>query len=93
VEILQLLSAISGLPAPKIRLPHSLAMLYALADTGLAYISPGHIPRATPDTVRLSKKHMYFDSSRAIRELGFPLNDVRQALKKAVDWFQTQSGR
>jgi len=88
-EILPLLSAISGRPAPKVCLPHSLAMLFALADTGLAHLLPGHIPRATPDTVRLSQKHMYFDSSRAVRELGFPQNDVRQALQKAVDWFQT----
>ncbi len=88
-EILQILSTISGRPAPKVRLPHSLAMLFALADTGIGYLLPGHIPRATPDTVRLSKKHMYFDSSRAVRELGFPQNDVRQALKKAVNWFQT----
>lgn len=87
-EIFQLLSAISGRPAPNVRLPHSLAMLFALADTGLAYLLPGHVSRATPDTVRLSKKHMYFDSSRAVRELGFPQNDVRQALHKAVDWFQ-----
>jgi dihydroflavonol-4-reductase len=90
-EIFQLLSAISGRPAPNVRIPHSLAMLFALADTGLAYLFPRHVPRATPDTVRLSKKHMFFDSSRAVRELGFPQNDVRQALQKAVDWFQTNN--
>ena len=88
-EIFQLLSVISGQPAPKVRLPHNLAMLFALADTGLAYLLPKHIPRATPDTVRLSQKYMYFDSSRAVRELGFPQKDVHQALQKAVDWFQT----
>lgn len=89
-EIFQLLEQISGRPAPRMRLPHTLAMLYAYFDTGLARLFPGHTPRATPDTVRLSKKHMYFDSSRAVKELGFPQNDIRIALDKAVNWFRSE---
>ena len=86
-EIFEILAEISGQPAPRLRIPHSVAMTFALADTALAYLSPAHVPRATPDTVRLAKKHMYFDSSRAVRELGFPQHDIRQALSKSVGWF------
>ena len=38
--------------------------------------------------VKMAKKFMYFDSAKAIRELGLPQTPVRQALKDAVDWFQ-----
>jgi dihydroflavonol-4-reductase len=31
---------------------------------------------------------MYFDSSRAITELGLPQTPVREALRRAVDWFR-----
>jgi dihydroflavonol-4-reductase len=40
--------------------------------------------------VKMAKKFMYFDSGKAIRELGLPQTSVRQALKDAVAWFQEQ---
>lgn len=87
-EILEALAQLSGRPAPRVRLPLWAAMLFAYADTALARFLPAHIPRATPDTVRLARKHMFFDSSRAVRELGLPQSDPYEALRQAVDWFQ-----
>jgi dihydroflavonol-4-reductase len=62
-------------------------MFYAYIDSSLARINRRRIPRATLDTVRLSHKHMYFDSSRAVNELGFPQTDIAESVKKAVDWY------
>ena len=42
----------------------------------------------TPQTIRMSSHHMYFDPSKAVRELGFPQTSARDALAKAVDWFK-----
>jgi len=39
--------------------------------------------------VKLSKKKMFFDSSKAVRELGLPQTPVHEALRKAVLWFAT----
>jgi dihydroflavonol-4-reductase len=89
-EFFQLLSEISGQPAPRVRIPHSAAMFYAYIDTFLARINPRRIPRATLDTVRLSHKHMYFDSSRAIKELGFPQTDIGESARKAIDWYSAE---
>jgi dihydroflavonol-4-reductase len=89
-EFFQLLSEISGQPAPKMRIPHAAALLYAYFDTALAKVNPNHIPRATPDTVHLSQKYMYFDSSRAIYELGFPQTDIGESLRKAIDWYRAE---
>jgi dihydroflavonol-4-reductase len=36
----------------------------------------------------MSKKFMFFDSSKAIRELGLPQTPVIEALTKAVAWFR-----
>jgi dihydroflavonol-4-reductase len=38
----------------------------------------------------MAKKYMYFDSSKAIRELGLPQSPVEEALEKAVCWFRGQ---
>ncbi|ODV37077.1 Dihydroflavonol-4-reductase [Microcystis aeruginosa NIES-98] len=32
---------------------------------------------------------MYYDSSKAVQELGLPQSPIRQALADAIDWFQT----
>jgi len=42
----------------------------------------------TPETIRMSSHYMYFDPSKAVRELGFPQTPARDALTKAVEWFR-----
>jgi len=36
----------------------------------------------------MSAKAIYFDPSKAVRELGFPQTPARDALAKAVEWFR-----
>jgi dihydroflavonol-4-reductase len=46
-------------------------------------------PPAVPlSGVKMAKYYMYFDSSKAIRELGLPQNPVENALSQSVHWFQ-----
>jgi dihydroflavonol-4-reductase len=92
-EILGTLAEISGRPAPRVQVPLWIAMLYAYSDVIRARLWPGYTPRGTPDMVRLAHKHMYFDVSRAVTELGLPVNDPREALRKSVEWFQHQLNR
>jgi dihydroflavonol-4-reductase len=92
-EILETLGELSGRPAPKIRVPLWVAMLYAYSDVARARVWSSYVPRGTPDMVRLAYKHMYFDPSRAVSELGLPQNDPRDALRKAVKWFQGDYNR
>ena len=89
-EIFQLLAEITGRPAPKVRLPYRpiLALSY-LNEFWATHVS-GKPPRMPVAAIKMAKKFMYFDSSKAIRELGLPQTPVRQALKDAVDWFAEQ---
>ena len=48
----------------------------------------GRVPRVPLTAVRMARKRMYFDPAKAVRELGLPQTDVRQALQDAVDWFR-----
>lgn len=36
----------------------------------------------------MAGKKMFFDASKAVRELGLPQRSVREALRKAVHWFR-----
>ena len=36
----------------------------------------------------MARKGMYFSPARAVRELGLPQTDVREALADAIEWFR-----
>jgi dihydroflavonol-4-reductase len=46
------------------------------------------VPQVSLTAVRMARKRMYFDPSKAVRELGLPQTDVGQALEDAVEWFR-----
>jgi dihydroflavonol-4-reductase len=86
-QILVLLSEIADRPAPRFKVPYLLALGVAYADAAVARLIPGREPSIPPVGVKLSKKKMFFDAGKAVRELGLPQTPVREALRKAVAWF------
>lgn len=86
-EIFAILAEITGLPAPKVRLPYAPILLAAYINEGLSKIT-GREPLIPLAGVQMAAKFMYFDSSRAVRELGLPQTPVREALQRAVEWFR-----
>jgi dihydroflavonol-4-reductase len=87
-QILDLLAEISGRPKVNLRIPHSVAQCWSYVDVMLGRLIPSYTPAATPDKVRLSRRCEFFDSSKAVRELGFPQAPARKALAKAVAWYR-----
>lgn len=85
-EIFALLARITGLPAPRHRVPYAVAWLGALVMEAVARLT-GTPPRASLTAVRMAKKRMYFSPEKAVRELGLPQTPVEQALRDAVAWF------
>ncbi|MCR4392052.1 MAG: NAD-dependent epimerase/dehydratase family protein [Candidatus Acetothermia bacterium] len=90
-ELLQLLAEITGLPAPRVRLPYHPVLALSYLNAGICALTGG-VPRMTPDTIRMSRHHMFFDPGKAVRELGFPQTPAREALRQAVDWFRAVDG-
>ncbi|HWW95958.1 MAG TPA: hopanoid-associated sugar epimerase [Vicinamibacteria bacterium] len=86
-EILDTLARLTGLPAPRLRVPHWLPLAVAAVDTSLARLV-GRSPEIPIESVRLSRHRMFFDASKAVRELGLPQTAVEEALERAVHWFR-----
>jgi dihydroflavonol-4-reductase len=86
-QILDRMSAITGLPSPKRKVPHAVAMAFALFDETITGKLRGKEPRATVEAVRMGKKMMFASSAKAERELGFQVLPVYPALRAAIDWF------
>lgn len=87
-QILDKMSAITGLPSPTMKVPHSVAMIFAFFDETISGKIRGKEPRATVEAVRMGKKMMFASSAKAERELGFRNVPVYQALRSAIDWFR-----
>jgi dihydroflavonol-4-reductase len=87
-QVLDDLAEISGRPAVRLRIPHFVTFLWAYLDINLARIFPDRVPSATPETARLSYHYEFFDSSKAVQELGFPQHPAYEALQKAVEWYR-----
>jgi dihydroflavonol-4-reductase len=87
--ILQLLAKVSGLPAPRLRLPYGVALAAAYVSEGTARLTrkPPAIPLVG---VRLARHPMYFVSHKAVHKLGLPQSSIEEALRQAVEWFRAQ---
>jgi len=86
-EILDILAKISGLPSPRLRLPHAVALAASHADQLLSRVL-NRPPRIPLEGVRMARHMMFVDSSRAQRELGFEPGAVEDALSRAVAWYR-----
>jgi dihydroflavonol-4-reductase len=86
-ELLDILSSLTGMKAPTVRIPHLIPLVVALIDEGVL-AKFGKRPSVAINSVRMSHKAMYYDSSKAVRELGMPQSPIEGALRKAVNWFR-----
>lgn len=86
-QILDRLAAMTGLPSPKVRVPHTVAMAFAFFDETITGRLRGKEPRATVEAVRMGRKMMFASSAKAERELGFRVLSVEDALAEACRWF------
>jgi dihydroflavonol-4-reductase len=85
--VLGVLAEITGLPAPKMRVPYGIALTAAYVDEAISRLT-GKPPKAPVAGVKMGKYKMWFSPAKAIRELGIPQTPPRQALTDAVEWFK-----
>ena len=86
-QILDRMSAITGLPSPTMKVPHAVAMGFAFFDETITGRLLGKEPRATVEAVRMGKKMMFASSAKAEQELGLKHVPVYPALRAAIEWF------
>lgn len=89
-EMLEMLARITGLPAPRVRLPYAVAWLAVGAENLIAERLLHRAPAHPFEGVKMARHRMFFDASRAVSELGLPQSSVEEALARAVHWFQKE---
>jgi len=86
-EILQALAPIAGRPAPRIRLPHAVAIAAAHVDEFFSRFT-GREPQIPVEGAKMARYRMFVASDKAERELGYRPGPVEPALEQAVRWYQ-----
>ena len=87
-QILDKMSAITGIPSPTVKIPFAVAGTYAFFEEWITGRIRGKEPRATLEEVRMGRKKMYASSARAQQELDFRIVPVYPAMRAAIDWFR-----
>jgi dihydroflavonol-4-reductase len=86
-QLLAKLALITGLPTPKSEIPYWIP--YSVAWLEEKILAPlGKSPTIALDGVKMSRQKMFYDATKAIRELGLPQSSIDAALQEAVTWFR-----
>ncbi|HWJ34542.1 MAG TPA: hopanoid-associated sugar epimerase [Steroidobacteraceae bacterium] len=86
-QILGYIAQLVGRKPPRIRLPYGAVLPIAYVAEAIAKIT-GRSGRVTLEGVRMSRKHMFFSSAKAMSELGYRWRPPSQAFEDAVRWFR-----
>lgn len=86
-EILDTLAAVAGRRAPRVRLPHAVAIAAAYSSELYSRFT-GREPRIPLEGARMSRHRMFVASDKAKRELGYAPGPVEPAFERAVRWYR-----
>jgi dihydroflavonol-4-reductase len=88
-QLLAKLEQITDISAPKYTIPYRIPYSFAWLEENVL-TKFGRQPTVALDGVRMSQQKMFYDPSKAVRELGLPQSDINLALTEAVNWFVPQ---
>jgi dihydroflavonol-4-reductase len=86
-SILEEVAHLTGRKPPRLRLPRAPLVPIAIINEMFAFLS-GEEPLLSRESLRLSATPMYFDDSKARRELGYVSRPHQEAIADAVRWFR-----
>lgn len=88
-DLLQHLARLSGLPAPRLKLPYAIAYAFALGAEAVARNVTHRAPRASLTEVRMARKRMFFDPGKARDQLGYRPGSLDVGLSRAIKFFRS----
>lgn len=87
-EYFGMLEKVTGVPAPKMKIPYPFAYTTALVLERLLSFSFPNYSSLDLDSIKLSKYNWHVDSSRAENELGFKQRPIEETIKNTYEWFK-----
>jgi NAD+-dependent farnesol dehydrogenase len=88
VDLFARLEALTGVAAPKRRIPYAVASVLGRAMHLWAELT-GATPELTHEVVGVFREHWAYDSGKAAAELGYRRTPLAEGLKVTLDWLRT----
>jgi dihydroflavonol-4-reductase len=88
LTVFQMLAHLTGLPAPRWRVPYPVALTAAYVSEFVADVFTHRPPAATVTGVKLTRRRMHFDPRRSLEELKLQPRPVADSLAEIVTWFR-----
>lgn len=86
-DYFRLIGEVAGVKPPKLKIPYAAAIILGYGYQLIADMIKKP-PVLTAPMVRTGSKYAYYDSSKAVTELGLPQTPIRTTVEKAVNWFR-----
>ena len=87
LDYFKLIEGVSGVKAPKIKIPYPVALIMGYMYQFIAKTTKKP-PVLTVPIVRGTSKYLYCDSSKAVSELGWSQTPIKTTIEKAVNWYR-----
>jgi dihydroflavonol-4-reductase len=87
-ELFDILASVTEIASPKMKVPQWVAESYARLENFWSISIARREPDIPLESVKLARHKMWFDPSKAVRELGLAQNPIDQALARAIIWFR-----
>jgi dihydroflavonol-4-reductase len=88
IGLLQRLSRLTGVRAPRWVVPYPMGLAFAVVSELWANHVSGRMPKATVTGLRLTRRLMHFDPSRTLNELGLKPRSIDQSLEDTINWLR-----
>lgn len=88
LELFKLLEELTGIPRPKMKIPYFMALASGYFVERILGLSFPNYSTMDVDSVKLSKLRWHFDSSKAIKELGYTPGDIKDSIRDTLQWFK-----
>jgi dihydroflavonol-4-reductase len=89
-EVVDLLAEITGIPAPRVALPHALLLFLGRINDWLSTNLLHRQPLFPLEAALHARDSQPFSSAKAVEELGYSPRPARAVLEDSVAWFQSQ---
>ena len=86
-DFLQRVARIAEVRGPLFEIPYGVAWMAGAFCEVISNVT-GKEPLVPLDGVRMAHAPMYYDSQKAVKELGLPQSPIHTAIEKAVRWFK-----
>jgi dihydroflavonol-4-reductase len=86
-DYFKLIAEVAGVKPPGLKIPYPMAIVLGYLFGAIARVTK-RPPVITAPVVRFGSKYAYFDSSKAVNELGFTQTPIKTTVEKAISWYR-----